>query len=248
MKPFYIVLGLVLLAGIGVLVTQLMPRKGAGSNQPMTVVLTPNQLQGVKGIARGRADAPITIYEFADYQCPHCAEFAWKLEPLIRDSLVNTGKAQYIFYEMPLGFKWSFLSARSGRCANEQGKFWEYHDLLFARQQDWAFDEDPAAKFTDYAKTAGLDAGKFEQCVRSEKYQREVSESGQLANSLGVQGTPTLFVNVRKITTPSTYHDFALQVRSIVPAAFGDAPAAAPAATAPAAGAPADPAAPPAGT
>jgi protein-disulfide isomerase len=227
-----VILGLVLLAGIGVLATQMLSKGGEGANQGVAVTLTPDQLQRVKGISLGREDAPITIYEFADFQCPHCAEFAWKMEPLIRDSLVNTGKARYVFYEFPLGFKWSFLSARSGRCANEQGKFWPYHDILFARQGDWAFEKDPAAKMTDYAKQAGLDAGAFEQCVRSDKYVREVSESSQLAQSLGVQGTPTLFVNGRKVNTPESYREFAQQVRTIAPGAFGAA--AAPAAAAPA--------------
>lgn len=231
LTPFYVILGLVLLAGLGVLATQLIPHKGAGANQGVAVTLTPDQLQRVHGIARGNENAPITIYEFADFQCPHCAEFAWKMEPLIRDSLVATGKARYVFYEFPLGFKWSFLSARSGRCANEQGKFWEYHDILFARQSEWAFDKDPAAKMAGYAQQAGLDAAKFEECVRSEKYQREVSESQELARSLGVQGTPTLFVNGRKVETPESYHQFAEVVRQIAPGAFGGAaaPAAAPA-------------------
>ncbi|HEX8903673.1 MAG TPA: DsbA family protein, partial [Longimicrobiaceae bacterium] len=214
LTPFYIILGLVLLAGLGVLATQFIGKKSEGANQGVAVTLTPDQLQRVRGISRGEDNAPITIYEFADFQCPHCAEFAWQLEPLIRDSLVNTGKARYVFYEMPLGFKWSFLSARSGRCANEQGKFWEYHDILFARQSEWAFDKDPAEKMAGYAQQAGLDAGKFEQCVRSDRYAREVSESYQLGQSLGVQGTPTIFVNGRKMDTPANYHDFATQVQS----------------------------------
>jgi len=227
-----VLLGLVLLAGIGVLATQ-MGKKGGGSaaNQGVPVTLTPDQLQRVHGISRGRDDAPITIYEFADFQCPHCAQFAWQVEPLIRDSLVNTGKARYVFYEFPLAFKWSWLSARSGRCANEQGKFWEYHEIVFARQTDWGFEKDPVDKLTGYAQSVGMDAGKFEQCVRSDKYQLEVSESAQLAQSLGVQGTPTLFVNGRNIGTPETYKELAEKVREIAPQAFGGA---APAPTAPA--------------
>ncbi|HEX6749325.1 MAG TPA: DsbA family protein [Longimicrobium sp.] len=247
LTPFYVLLGLVLVAGLGVLATQLIGTKSEGANQGVRVTLTPDQLQRVKGISRGREDAPITIYEFADFQCPHCAEFAWKLEPVIVDSLVNTGKARYVFFEFPLGFKWSFLSARSGRCANEQGKFWEYHQIIFARQTEWAFDKDPAAKFTGYATQAGLDGAKFEECVRSDRYVREVSESAQLAQSLGVQGTPTLFINGRKIETPSSYRDLAVQVRAIAPGAFGAAPAPASPVTAPA-DSPAAAAAAPAGT
>jgi protein-disulfide isomerase len=235
LKPFYILLGLVLAAGILVFATQFIRGKGEGANQGVAVTLSPDELQRVKGISLGRDDAPITIYEFADFQCPHCAEFVWKVEPLIRDSLVNTGKVRYVFYEFPVGFKWSVLSARSGRCAQEQGKFWPYHDLLYARQSEWAFEKDPAALFAQYARQVGLDAGKFESCVRSNQYVKEVSESSQLGQSLGVQGTPTIFVNGRKMDTPSNYRDFENQVRSMAPSAFGAAPAAAPAAGAPAA-------------
>ena len=238
LTPFYVILGLVLLTGIGLLVTKLRHKAGGEAvNQGVPVTLTPEQLQRVQGISIGRADAPITIYEFADFQCPHCAQFAAFIEPLIRQNLVETGKARYVFYEYPLGgaFRWSYLAARTGRCANEQGKFWEMHAILFARQRQWSFDPDPAAQFVEYARTIpGLDAAKFEQCVRSDRFQKEVSESAQLGNSLGVGGTPTLFVNGRKIDPlPETYSQLEAQVRRIAPDAFAGAPAPAAAPAAP---------------
>ena len=232
LTPFYVILGLVLLVGIGVLLSKTKKSasssSGAAANQGTAVVLTPEQLQRVQGISIGRADAPITIYEFADFQCPHCAQFASFIEPLIRQRLVDTGQARYVFYEFPLGFKWSFLAARAGRCANAQGKFWDMHAILFARQQQWSFDPDAAAQFTEYAKTIpGIDAAKFEQCVRSSQFQKEVSESSQLGQSLGVGGTPTLFVNGRKIDPlPGSYSEFEARVRQIAPGAFTGAPAA----------------------
>jgi protein-disulfide isomerase len=231
-----VILGLVLLAGIAVLVTQMRPKGGAGANVPATAVtLTPEQLQRVKGISRGRDDAPITIYEFADFQCPHCAQFAALIEPVIMERMVDAGRARYVFYEFPLQFKWSWLSARAGRCANEQGKFWDFHALIFARQSDWAFDPDPISKWGPMAQQVGMDQGKFEECARSDRFQKEVTESSQLGNSLGVGGTPTLFVNGRKVDTPTSYAAFEEEVRKIAPGAFGPAAAAAPASGAPAA-------------
>jgi protein-disulfide isomerase len=234
LTPLYVILGLVFIAGIGLLATQLGKKGGTAANESVPVQLTPDQLQRVQGISLGRADAPITIYEFADFQCPHCAQFAAFIEPVIREKLVNTGKARYVFYEFPLNFKWSWLSARAGRCANEQGKFWEFHGIAFGRQQDWAFDRDAAEKFVGYVRgIPGADAGRFEECVRSDRFQREVSESGQLGLSLEVGGTPTLFVNGRKIEPlPNTYAEFEAQVRRIAPDAFTATPAAAPAAPA----------------
>jgi len=233
LTPFYAILGLVLLAGIALLAIQLRPGSHAAANQAVTVQLTPEQLQRVQGISRGQANAPITIYEFADFQCPHCAQFSAFIEPLILERLVDTGKARYVFYDFPVGFKWSWLAARSGRCANEQGKFWDYHGTMYGRQPDWSYERDPADKFVEYARALGMDASRFERCVRSQQYQREVSESSKLGQTLGVQGTPTLFVNGRRIEPlPASYAEFEARVRQIAPDAFAGspAPAAAPAA------------------
>jgi protein-disulfide isomerase len=239
LTPFYVILGLVLVAGLVVLFTQMRGGgHGPGANQGVPVTLTPDQLSRVQGVSRGRADAPITIYQFADYQCPHCAQFASFIEPLIIQNLVDTGKARYVFYEFPLGFKWSFLAARAGRCALEQGKFWEFHGVAFARQQDWSYDRDPAAKFAAYAGTIpGMDAGALESCIRSDRFQKEVSESAQLGQSLGVGGTPTIFVNGRRIDPlPGSYAEFEAQVRRMAPSAFAGQPAPAADSVAPAAG------------
>jgi protein-disulfide isomerase len=220
---FYIVIALVLVAGLAILFTQLRGKHQETANSGVPVMLTQEQLQRVQGISRGRADAPITIYEFADFQCPHCAEFASFIEPLILQNLVDTGKARYVFYEFPLGFKWSFLAARAGRCANQQGQFWPFHGVVFARQQDWSYDRDPAAKFKGYAASInGMDAEAFDRCVRSSQFQQEVSQSSQFGQSLGVQGTPTLFVNGQRIDPlPNSYADFEARVRQIAPDAFG---------------------------
>lgn len=235
LTPLYVVLGLVLLAGIGWIVSQAVRSTGPGANAAATTVpLTQEQLQRVQGISRGRADAPITIYEFADYACPHCAQFAALVEPVIFERLVDTGKVRWVYYDFPLGFKWSWLSARAGRCGNEQGKFWDFHALLLARQQEWAFDNDPIEKWTPLAQQVGMDVDKFEECVRSDRFQKEVTEHSQFGNALGVGGTPTLFVNGRKIQTPSSYSALERELREMVPTAFTDAPAAPPADGAPA--------------
>jgi len=231
LTPFYVILGLVLLAGIGVLATQLgkgADGGGATATQPVAVALTPEQLQRVPGMSVGRADAPITIFEFADFQCPACGRWATFIEPVIKERLVQTGKVRYVFYDFPLGGSHvhSFLAARAARCANEQGKFWEYHQALFARQNDWSFERSAEEKLLEYADQVGVDGDKFEGCLRSDKYAREVSESKSLGESLGVDGTPSIYVNGRKVPPPSSYSDFEQQLREIAPAAFGAAPSA----------------------
>lgn len=232
--PLYIVLGLVGLAGVYFLFSQTRGGSAGGgtATEPVPVTMTPEQLQRVPGISRGDANAPITLFEFADYTCPGCRQFTTFMEPLIYERLVNTGKVRYVFYDFPLGgggHRHGFIAARAARCANEQNKFWEFHDAVFAGQGDWAFANDPVEHFMEYARSVGLEAGAFESCVRSDKYQREVSENRQFGISLGVNSTPTLIANGQRLPDlPGSYAELEAMLRRIAPAAFaeGAAPAA----------------------
>lgn len=203
--PFYVVLGLVAVAGAFMLWRQTKGGGAAAANTLQPVVMTPEQLQRVPGISQGRADAPVVFMEFADFQCPGCGQFARFSKPLMKDHIDN-GTVRFVWYDFPLVqlHKNAVLAARAGRCANEQNQFWAFHDLIFANQSQWSESGDAADHFEDYAEQAGLDRGAFSQCVRSEKYQKEVSESAQLGETLGVSGTPTLIVNGKKVETPST--------------------------------------------
>jgi protein-disulfide isomerase len=168
------------------------------------VNVPPSVLNSTPGIAMGSPSAPVTIFEFADFQCPHCAQFATMVEPVIKQKYVDTGKVRFVFYDFPLGggFRWSFMVARSGRCANEQGKFHDYHDYVYGKQSDWSYENDQdavIAHLVDYAKSVGMDAGKFEECVRSDRFRQEVSQSKAFGDMLQVNGTPTLFINGKRI-------------------------------------------------
>lgn len=235
MLPFYVLLGVVALAGIGVLVWQLND-KAAAVTQPVQVSLTPEQLNRVQGISIGEADAPVVVMEFADFQCPGCAQFAQFTAPLIKQRLVESGKVRFVFYEFPLPqHQNAFLAARAGRCANEQGRFWDFHDVLFGQQSDWAFERDPVDLFVGYAGRVGADTGAFEQCLRSDRFAREVSESAAFGTAMGVSSTPTLIVNGKRIPTPREFSELEEIVNreaggAAAPAPAGDAaPAAAPA-------------------
>jgi protein-disulfide isomerase len=205
LAPFYAILGIVALAGIGFLAYQAFGKEQPAA-APVPVALDAARLNRVQGISVGRPDAPVVIYEFADFQCPGCGQFASMVAPLIKERLVEPGKVRFVYYDFPLidihGN--AFLASRAGRCANEQGRFWEFHDIIYGQQSRWASASDPTDQFVQYAQQAGADAGAFETCLRSDKYQREISESMELGRSLGVQGTPTLIVNGRRLgETPS---------------------------------------------
>ena len=201
MKPFYI--GLAVIAAAGVIFVLWQASAGGGGSaatEPVPVVVDQAELSRVQGIAVGDENAPVVIYEFADFQCPGCGQFAAFTAPLIKERLVETGQVRFVYYDFPLPqHQHAFLAARAARCANEQERFWEYHDVLYARQPTWAAMRNATDFFVELAAELGLDEGAFEGCLRSDRFQEEVSRSLQLGQMLGVQSTPTLFVNMKRL-------------------------------------------------
>ncbi|MBA4157876.1 MAG: DsbA family protein [Gemmatimonadetes bacterium] len=167
---------------------------------PVAGEVEPAELARVQGISVGRDDAPVVIYEFADFQCPACAQFASFGTPYIKEQYVEAGTVRYVHYDFPLVsiHPHAFLGARAARCANEQGRFWEYHDTLYEEQRAWADADDALPLFVRYAEGAGLEREPFETCLRSDRYAVEVTRNMQLGQSLGVPGTPTIFVNGKR--------------------------------------------------
>lgn len=205
LNPLYVLLGVLALGALGFFIYRGMSGTGKAATEPVQVALTQADLNRVKGISLGQENAPVVIWEFADFQCPGCANFATWVSPLIKERLVESGQARFVFYDFPLvqTHPHAFLAARAGRCANEQGKFWAYHDILFAKQSAWSRTRDAAELFVEYAGQAGLDRGKFEECLYSDRYAREVTESIQFGQAQGVEGTPTIFVNGKRVPTSS---------------------------------------------
>ena len=134
----------------------------------------------------GSPDAPVKIVEFADFECPACAQFAMLTEPDIRERLVKTGLASVEFYVFPLPMHANTWSASNAAyCANEQGKFWEMHDRLFYTQDLWNTQStsNPGKKMLGYAADIGLDAGKFEECFDSKRHYPNIKASGAEAGA-----------------------------------------------------------------
>lgn len=223
LAPFYAILGVVALAGVAWLLYQSMGKEDAVT-APVPVAMDQARLNRVQGMSLGRADAPVVIYEFADFQCPGCGQFASMVAPLIKERLVQPGKVRYVYYDFPLIdiHQNAFLAARAGRCANEQGKFWEFHDVIYGQQPNWSTESDPSDLFVEYAVRAGVQEGPFETCLRSDRFAREVSESMELGKSLGVGGTPTLIVNGRRLGSTPTM----AELERMVDEAAGGVPAA----------------------
>jgi protein-disulfide isomerase len=203
MKPFYYALIAVAVIGIGLMAASAL-RKRHIATEPVVVDTTSPQelLAAAAGISRGPADAPVKMLAFIDYTCPTCGRHAMEFEPIVRDSLLPTGKLQEVIFDFPLGgtgeHLHSFLAARSARCANDQGKFWEYHHLLFERQREWAYNRaSPIDRMIGYGESVGLDPKEFRSCIESDRFAEAVSASHELGLQLGVNSTPTIIVNGR---------------------------------------------------
>jgi protein-disulfide isomerase len=211
--PFYVLLGVVAVAGAGWLIMQSKAAGAANTLQPVTLTL--EQQQSVPGISQGNADAPLVVMEFADFQCPACGIFARFSKPLVKPYIDN-GTIRFVWYDFPIMelHKNAVLAARAGRCANEQNGFWPMHDVVFARQSEWSESNSATDLFIGYAQQSGLERGAFAECLRSEKFQKEVSESYELGRTLGVSGTPTLLVNGKRIEAPGTTAEWEQLVQS----------------------------------
>jgi protein-disulfide isomerase len=160
----------------------------------------PEELAQARGISVGREDAPVVIYEFADFQCPACAQFAAVATPHIKQRFVESGTVRYVHFDFPLLqiHPHAFLTARAARCAEDQGRFWQFHDMLYQQQQAWSRADDIVPMLVAYAGEVGADTAAFEACVRSDRHAREVTLNLRLGESLNVPGTPTLFINGRR--------------------------------------------------
>jgi protein-disulfide isomerase len=137
---------------------------------------------------RGNPKAPVMIVEFSDYQCPYCHQ----VEPTVKEVLTKYGdKVSFSYRDFPLTaihFQ-AMIAAEASRCAEEQGKFWEYHDQLFAASK---LEKD---SLIEYARSLKLDDKQFESCLTSEKYKADIDKDAQEGRKAGVTGTPGFFIN-----------------------------------------------------
>jgi protein-disulfide isomerase len=154
----------------------------------------------------GPADAAVTLEEFGDFECPPCG----MLHPVLQSMEKEFGpRLRIVFREFPLvpAHVHALAAARTAEAAGLQGKFWEMHDLLYENQKTWhdAFDARPI--FEDYAKRIGLDMEKFRSDSLGETVAQRIFLDGKRARSLGVTGTPTVFMNGREIPFESLAPD-----------------------------------------
>ena len=158
---------------------------------------------------KGDKAARIVIVEFTDYQCPFCGRHVRDTFPQIESEYVKTGKVRYVSREFPLEsiHPQAFKASEAALCAGDQGKYWEYHDRLFANQQSLMPDD-----LKKHATDLGLDAKAFASCLDSSKYGERVRDGVAVGSRLGVNSTPTVYVNGRLLSGAQPYETFAMVI------------------------------------
>jgi protein-disulfide isomerase len=152
---------------------------------------------------RGDPNAPITIVEFSDFQCPFCARFHVQTLPALLEEYIDAGKVNLVYRDFPIQsiHPNALPAAVAAECANEQGKYWEYHDTLFEKQSGWSRLDSNAAlsTFSQYATDIDLEQEQFDSCLGSGKYLEEVQGDLSDGRDYDITGTPGFFIGNEEI-------------------------------------------------
>lgn len=161
----------------------------------------------------GNPDAPVTMVEFSDFECPFCGRFWRTTLPEIKERYIKTGKVKFIYRDFPITSIHSNAqkAAEAAECADEQGQFWAYHDLIFQHQ-----DALGVANYKRWAAEIGLDTARFNSCLDAGKYTDEVAKDFRDGQAAGVTGTPTFFINGRSVVGALPFE----QLASVIDAAL----------------------------
>lgn len=197
-RPFYLLLGVIALGTVGFIGYQMSQSRSSG-----VITVDPSiPLPDAAGYSIGAATAPVEILEFADFECPACGNFATLTEPDMRKRLIETGQARFRFMDYPLPMHPNSWDAHfAAACANEQGKFWEMHDQIFANQDRWAgtATNRPKSILSQLASGLGLNMSQWDECYDSQKYKLNIEANRREGERRLVQSTPTFIIGDKLI-------------------------------------------------
>ncbi|HEX7042777.1 MAG TPA: DsbA family protein [Patescibacteria group bacterium] len=222
-SPTPYLVGLLIVASflLGMLLTKVQYLEGQqGSNtgntagtqpagaQPTTAPGTPVDVSVGNLPVLGNKDAKVKVIEFADFQCPFCEQWFSQVEPQIKKDYIDTGKIAFYWRDYPFLGQESDYAASAARCANEQGKFWEFHDYLYQHQgqeNSGTFSKD---NLKGFAASLGLNTDQFNSCLDADKYSKDYQTDLSDGQKAGVNGTPTVYVNGVAIVGAQPYTAF----------------------------------------
>lgn len=197
------------------------------SAQPVgeIVEITPVSRPSADGRTMGDPNAPVRIDVFEDFLCSACATYTFEIEKQIITELIPSGNVYYVFRQFPFlddrsSVKQSDQAANASMCALEQGKFWDYHDMLYANQSGSSATPFSENRLVAFSEVLGMDVQAFEKCLSENRYQAEIDQDLADGLSLGVTGTPSVFVD-GKIVRPG-YVPSLIDIQEAVNAALAD--------------------------
>jgi protein-disulfide isomerase len=194
-KGFYMVLGGIAVAGVAWLGLRIV----AGPNLPVQAALGARDTTGFTGYLIGDPNAPVEIVEYADFQCPVCADFDQVQYPDVKLRLIDTGKARLVYRDFPLDevHPEARLAAHAAACADDQGGFVAMKDALYVRQTSWTFQGDRKAYgiMGDLVGQIGLDRGTWEGCMEAGTHAARIQASYEEGQRVGVGSTPSFLVD-----------------------------------------------------
>lgn len=211
-KKFIIAIGIITLALV-VAASFIFGKQKPQEAQKSTDKVDEAQLLKDAKNTQGDPGAPVRIVEFGDYQCPACGA-AYPITKAVVAK--NSSKIYLVFRNFPLSIHPnSQISAKAAEAAALQGKFWQMHDILYEKQNDWATSQNPKELFDQYAKSIELDVDKFDKDLDSVTGQ--VNSDYSLGNTVGVSSTPTFFINGQKYPGVLTESQFQQIIDSLAP-------------------------------
>lgn len=195
LNRFYTVLGIVSVVGLGA-IGYLALGGGKPVSIPVDAAILAADTAGFRGYLLGSDSAPVEITEYADYQCPGCQQFETLQFPQVKRQLIETGRVRWRYRDFPLDqiHPYARLAAHSAACAEDQGKFWEQHRLIYEGQSEWAPAGNPVPLFQRYAQTAGLEMAAYNACMDATKYAGRIQASHNEAVRMNVNVTPTFLI------------------------------------------------------
>jgi protein-disulfide isomerase len=212
LKPFYIGLALVAVAGAALIY---MARRSGSETTAAQTAPGPVDLGDYEGHVMGSDSAPVTIIEYADFECPACAQFAVLTGPDVKQRLVATGQVRWIFRDFPLdGHRNTMAAHHAAQCAGEQGRFWEMHDQIFFNHGRWVPERRPEGALRDLAAAARVDLRSYDDCMSSGRYMTRLEQLRADAAARGVSSTPTFDIGGRRVSGALLYDDLKKLVES----------------------------------
>lgn len=196
-KPFYFLLGAVVVAGAAMI--GLKARGGAPVSIPVNPVITTANTSGFRGYLVGNDDAPLEITEYGDFQCPACGSFAVMQYPDVEKRLIQTGKVRFRFRDFPLDGVHSHPreAAHAAACADVQGAYWPMAHAIFASQASWAIQSNPIPAFRKLAEALGINGDQWSDCMKAGTFAGRIQASLLEGAALGVSSTPSFLIDGR---------------------------------------------------